>query len=203
MLRPAEHILGLKRQTLDRQDVLFAEAEFGRSLPVAVADEARFGRRRHRHVPLEDLLRDRLAPVESGDRGEQLVSADVLAFEHPAAAQHVAVLRRTGAVEASAELVEFLEDGDVVAGNIAVANHEGGRGQRGDPAADEIDLGRAPIDAIAPHVERIGDAIWTQHYETPYVTDLRLTSRLTASTGSENSRNEQSSTDTDERSAQP
>jgi hypothetical protein len=49
--------LPISRQMLNRQDVLFAKGEFGRGLPVAVADGARFGRRLRRLVPPEDLFR--------------------------------------------------------------------------------------------------------------------------------------------------
>jgi hypothetical protein len=50
--------------------------------------------------------------VASWDRGEQLV-AEVFAFEHPAAAQHIAALGGTGAVETSIERIELWFAGSV------------------------------------------------------------------------------------------
>ena len=55
-----------------------------------------------------------------------------------------------------------------MAEDVAVANHEGGCGQRGDSATDEIDLGRAPIRVFAARGRTIRGVIRKCHNETPY-----------------------------------
>ncbi len=79
-----------------------------------------------------------------GERGNVPVERPqafvVVGGEHAAAAQHIAVVRAPGAVEAAAEPRQALVDRDVRAGNGAVADEERRRGQRANAAAHEIGL---------------------------------------------------------------
>ena len=106
--RPAQHGLGFQRQSLECQDISLAKAERGRGFPVPGSKQARLGGRLEGFVPVDDLLRDRLASIESRDRGKQVESAEIFALDHASAAQHIPGLRRAGTVQATADLIEFL-----------------------------------------------------------------------------------------------
>src|SRR6202167_5694851 len=93
---PAEHAFRFQRETLNRQNVILAQAEFGRRLSFTATDQAGFGRRLHRLVPGENLLGNSSAFIERRDRSEEIVSAKVFTLDHPAAAQHIAGFRRAG-----------------------------------------------------------------------------------------------------------
>ena len=66
--------------------------------------------------------------------------------------------------------VAFLEEGDVGAGNVTIADHEDGGSQRGNSAVAEIDQGRAPVRVPARCQERRG----TGHETNPQI-QVRLT----------------------------
>jgi hypothetical protein len=83
--------------------------------------------------------------VDRGNERQQVEGAGIgLVGEHPPAANHIAGLWRSGAIEAAAEIRSFLVDGDVAAGDAAVADQIRRAGERGDAAADEMRLGVAP-----------------------------------------------------------
>ena len=94
-----------------------------------------------RVVTSENLLRNRPGAVESGDRGEQVVGADVMRLEDPAAAGDITCFGRTRAFKAAAGLRLIAEYGNVPSGNLTVADQKNRRRKRGDPAADEIETG--------------------------------------------------------------
>jgi hypothetical protein len=56
---------------------------------------------------MNGIMQGMQVEVASWDRGERLVGAEIFSFEHPAAAQHIAALGGTGAVETSVERVEL------------------------------------------------------------------------------------------------
>ena len=59
-------------------------------------------------------------------------------LEHAPAANHVAGLRVTRAVEAAAELVSLLEYDDVVAAHAAIADQQRSRRETRDAATDDV-----------------------------------------------------------------
>src|ERR1035438_342213 len=61
----SEHSLRLKLQALEGQDMLFAKTKLGSVDPASITKEPGFGGRLHGLIPSEDLLRNRLAVVES------------------------------------------------------------------------------------------------------------------------------------------
>ena len=125
---PAEHRLRFHRQACDAQDVPFAQTELGCRLPMAVAHQARFRLGVQRLIPRHDFTRDGPFAAQRGNRIEQRKCAQIFAFEHPATPQHIPARRRTRRIEAAADFVEFVEDGDIRAGKAAVADHESGGG---------------------------------------------------------------------------
>ena len=72
----------------------------------------------------ENLLRDGPGAIESGNRGEKIVGADVMGLEHPAAAGDIACLGRTGPFKAASRLRLVAEYGDVPACDLAVADQK-------------------------------------------------------------------------------
>jgi hypothetical protein len=134
----SQHSFRLKDQTFDGQNMLLAQAEAGSIDAMAGAEETGFGRGFHGLVPVEDLPGDGGALIEGGDGGKEIEGAEVLALQHSSAAHDVAVFGVAGGVEAATDLCRFLEDGDLVPGDVSVANEEGGRGERGDSTADQV-----------------------------------------------------------------
>ena len=103
LLRP-QHALWLQPQSLDGQDLLFTQTKPGSIDPVSVTEETGIGRGFHGLIPGEDLLRNRRVLIERRNRGKEIVGAEVLAFQHPAAAHDVAIFSRSGSVQAAADL---------------------------------------------------------------------------------------------------
>ncbi len=92
-----------------------------------------------------DLLphRDRRV-VQGRDRLQEVPQAHVvLVLEHPAAPGDVTARARRGggAVQRTARDRRLLQDPHVLAGHARVPDEEGGRGERGHAAADQMDLG--------------------------------------------------------------
>src|SRR5208283_678626 len=63
----SEHILRLKLEALNGQDVFFTQTEHRSIHPVPLAEEAGFGRGLYRLVKLKYLLRDRFGFIQRGD----------------------------------------------------------------------------------------------------------------------------------------
>ena len=117
---------------------------------MAIPEESRPGMGIHDRVPLEKLLRNGFALVQSWNRGKEIEGADVFALKHSAAAHNVAISRVSGSVKTPADFVRFLDDGDVLAWDVSVANQEG-RGREGsDSASNQVDC-RVIVGEIVRH----------------------------------------------------
>ena len=94
----------------------------------------------HDLVPVEDLLGDGLGAVQSRNRREEIVRAEVLALDHSSAAEDITILGRAGAVEAAAQPVELLQNHDIPAWSVGIPDEERGCRQRCDASSDQIEL---------------------------------------------------------------
>jgi hypothetical protein len=156
------------RETAEREYMPLGEFIRRRGLAPAITHEPRFRRGADRLVPVENFFRDAAAPVQCRNRVEQIVGAQIFAFEHAAAADHVALVRRAGTVQTAAGLVERLEDRDVAAGHVGVAYEERSGRERRNAAADEMEMAgcrRGVPEAIPGGARR--KVVWVVHAESP------------------------------------
>ncbi len=112
----------------------------GASIATSPAHQAALRRGLHELVPVEDLLGDGLGAVQSGNRREEIVRADVLALDHPSAAEDITILGGSGAIEAATQPVQLLQNDNIPAWNFSIPDEEGGCRQRCDPSSDQIDF---------------------------------------------------------------
>ena len=93
-------------------------------------------------IELHGFVEDRLAfVVQRRDRFKEIPGAFVVVGgQHASAAHGIPARGVPGAVEASAHDGRRFENRNVSAGQAAIADHEGGGGQRADAAADKIGL---------------------------------------------------------------
>src|SRR5215469_7467123 len=98
----SEKPLWLKPQSLDGQDMFFAQAKLRRGDSVSAPNEPRFGRGLQHLILLEDLLRNRLALIESGNRRKKIEGTEIFAFKHSAATHDVTIFRRPCSVKTAA-----------------------------------------------------------------------------------------------------
>ena len=102
--------------------------------------EAGLGVRLHGLIEFDCLVEHGLGGIgQRGNGFEQAPGALVIVRgEHAAATQVVTGLGIAGRIQAAAEDIRRLVNGDVAARHAAVADHECGRGERTDAAADEM-----------------------------------------------------------------
>jgi hypothetical protein len=118
-------------------------------------NQARTGVGLERGVEVEDLLADGdVRVLERGDRGEEVPGGLVrLLLEHPAAARHIGARDhgRLRPVHVPAGDVELLEDVDVLAGHLGVADGEGCGRHTGDASTHDPQVRLLRINGLQIH----------------------------------------------------
>ena len=121
---------------------LAVEAEAGVVLHLSVlVDEPAVRPVRVDVVDVVELVEHRvaLAELEGGHVGEEVPKTVVPGLHLPSAAQDVTRLGRTGGVDSTAGDLVHLQDGDVLPGDVAVADRDECPCQGGEAAADGVD----------------------------------------------------------------